>query len=186
MLNSSEVRVAPFGHVFVAEVGTSPPTDLTTAYAAEWLDLGYVNEDGVSIAPSLDTTDHMMWQSIVPVKTSATGLSLEISFSMGQINTGTTSLFFFGAEWVEESPGIYKLDVGSDILLAEKAMSIEWTDDEGSVNRFTVPRGFVADRENLQLQRSEVTTLGITYKALDDSGDFFHLLSNNPALQPSS
>lgn len=186
MLNASEIKLAPFGRVLVASVGAAAPEDLTTDFSSDWFELGYITEDGVSINPSLDTTDFMMWQSLPPVKTSATGLTLELQFSMSQVNTGTTSLYFLNAPWVEVEPGVSKLDLKSDQLLEERAMAVEWNDDSNYDYRFIVPRGFVADRENIQLQRTSLTLLGITYRALDFNGDFFHILSNNPSLAPSS
>jgi hypothetical protein len=185
-INASEVRLAPFGRIRVGPVGSVIPDDVTTPFDSDWFELGYVDEDGVSFNPDLATNDIRMWQALPPVKTTATGLSLEVSFNMGQVNQGTTSLYFFGAEWVDVGGGVAKLDVRSDLTLPERALAIEWNDDEGSINRFIIPRGFVDNRETMQLQRSNATLLGVTFKALDDSGDFFHLLSNNPALVPES
>jgi len=52
----SEVRVAGSGHVYLAPVGTAMPTD-TAALPADWVDLGYVTEDGVMFNFDRETED---------------------------------------------------------------------------------------------------------------------------------
>lgn len=186
MLNTSEVRIAPEGRILVAPVGTTVPADASESFDEAWADLGYANEDGVEITPELEVEDFMAWQSLPPVKTSPTNLALEVVFNLIQTNVDTTSLYFFGAQWVDQGDGSSRLDVTSDINIEERALAIEWTDDNQANNRLIIPRGFVTERESLALVRSELTTFGVTFRALDDSGDFFHLLSNNPALMPES
>ena len=41
-----EVRVAGYGHIFVAPEGTTLPTDVDTAMPEAWVDLGYATTDG--------------------------------------------------------------------------------------------------------------------------------------------
>src|SRR5690606_33866407 len=185
MLNAQEIRVAPFGRVLVAEVGTAPPSDLETEYSAEWHELGYLSEDGVQLTPNLTTESYSVWQSRLPAKVLATVLEFTAQFTMSQMNTDTTSVFFFGAEWVEESPGVYRLAVASDQQLRERALSVEWTDDAGYKNRLTLPRGFVSNRETLTLNRTNVSEMGVTFQALDSDGLALEFISENPSFEPA-
>lgn len=186
MLNSEEIRVAPFGRVLVSDVGASVPTDLESDYSSDWFEFGYLSEDGVTFDPTLDIQKYNVWQGRLPAKIMATDLAFTAAFTMSQMNSGTTSVYFFDAEWTESEPGVYSLDVASDQLLKERALSVEWTDDAGYINRLTIPRGFVSNRESLQLQRNNVSDMGITFEALDYNGKAFNMLSNNPAFEPIS
>lgn len=184
-LDSSQVRVAPFGHVYVAPVGTVAPVDVTAAFAAGWKELGYLDEDGVGITPSTDVTDIMAWQSLLAVKTSLTGLDLTLEFNLIQVNQNTTALYFFGQAWVVAA-GLATMTMSSNPALDERALAVEWTDDANFTNRLIVPRGLVTDRQQLTLKRSEAVAMGVTFKALDDNGTMAKLLSNNTALLTSS
>lgn len=183
-LDSGEVRLAPFGHVYVAPVGSTLPTDVTTPFNASWLELGYLDEDGVSVTPSVDVNDIRAWQSATPVKTSITSIDLECSFNMIQVNQASTGLFFFGESWTAGG-GVATLTVSSNPTLDERALAIEWTDDENNTNRLLLPRGLVTDREAMQLQRAEATAFGVTFRALDYNGTLAVILSDNPSLVAS-
>lgn len=184
MLNVSEIHAAPFGRVLTSEVGTSAPVDVDSDYGNDWLELGYLSEDGVTITPTMTTESYKVWQSRLPAKILETDQTLELQFTMSQMNQSTTSLFFFDAEWVEEDAGLYRLDVKSDQLLKERQLSVEWTDDAGHTNRLFVVRGFVSNREALQLRRSAISDMGITFQALEMNGLSFYLLSDDPAMEP--
>jgi len=183
-LDSLEVRVAPFGHVYVAPVGTVAPTDVTSAFGAGWKELGYLDEDGVGITPSTDVSDIVAWQSLLPVKTSLTGLDLTLEFNLIQVNQDTTALYFFGETWAVAG-GVATLAMSSNPTLDERALAVEWTDDAANVNRLIVGRGLVTDRAQLSLKRSEATAFGITFRALDNNGLMATLLSDNPDLLAS-
>jgi hypothetical protein len=186
MLNPEEIRVAPFGRVLVTDVGSTAPTNLEDPFSSDWFELGYINEDGVTLTPNLTTNPYRVWQSRLPAKIVSTDLTFEVMFTMAQMNQGTTSIFFFDAQWVETEVGVYRLDVASDQILKERAMAVEYTDDAGHTNRLIVPRGFVSNREALQLQRNAVSEMGITYQALDQGGDAFYFLSDDPAMEPAT
>lgn len=180
-LDSTEVRVAPFGHVYVAPVGTSAPADVSTAFSASWQELGYLDESGVGITPSTDVTDILAWQTLLPVKSTLTGLTLELEFNLIQVNQNTTALYFFGQSWVTGS-GLATMTMSSSPTLDERALAVEWTDDGNNTNRLIVGRGLITDRQQLTLSRTEATAFGVTFRALDNNGTMAVLLSDNPDL----
>lgn len=49
------------GDVYYAPVGTSVPTDVSTAFAAAWLALGLLSDEGVSESREDDTEDYFAW-----------------------------------------------------------------------------------------------------------------------------
>jgi hypothetical protein len=180
-LDSTQVRIAPFGHVYVAPVGTAAPVDVLTAYSATWKELGYISEDGVGITPSVDVADIKAWQSLLPVKQSLTGMDLELTFDMIQVNQQTSALYFFGSAWVT-TVSLATMTISSSPSLDERALSIEWKDDANYINRLTVGRGLVTDRDQLVLKRSDAVAFGVTFHALDSNGTAAVLMSNNPSL----
>jgi hypothetical protein len=182
---STEVRLAPGGSVYVADIGTTLPTTATMALNAAFDDLGYLDEDGVTISPSADFTDIMMWQSSVPVKTTLDTITLEIQFNMGQTNLTTWGLYFFVTDFTNNF-GQAKLEIPSNPGSQEKALIVEWTDDEGDQTRLVFPRAVLTDRESLQLVRNDATIAGVTFRCLDSNGTLGYIYSENPDLTPTT
>lgn len=181
-LDSTQIRLAPSGHVYIAPYPTVPlPTDVTTTLAVAWKELGYLSEDGVAIAPTYDTNGIKAWQSAVNVKTTVSGVGLTAKINMLQVTKDATAEFFFGSSWVAGGP-VGRLNVSSNPSLAERSMVVEWTDDLGYINRFVMGRGFLTDRDSMQLQRTEATAFGITFECLDNAGLTAYWLSNSPTL----
>lgn len=183
--NSEEVRLAPNGSVYVAPIGTALPTTATMALNVAFDELGYVDEDGVSLTPSVDMTDIMMWQSAIAVKTTLDTVSFEVQFNMGQVNLTTWGLYFFVTDFVNNF-GEAKLTIPSSPGSQEKALIIEWIDDEADQTRLVIPRAVLTDREGLQLTRSAAQLTGITFRLLDSSGTLGYLYSENPDLAPAT
>lgn len=183
--DSGEVRLAPNGSVFVADLGTVLPNTATIALNAAFEDLGYIDEDGVSISPSVELTDIMMWQSAVPVKTTLDSVTLEVQFNMGQVNKTTWGLYFFVTDFTNNF-GQAKLIIPSSPGSQEKALVVQWDDDEGDRTRLVFPRAVLADREGLQLVRNNAQLTGVTFRCLDTSGVLGYVYSENPDLTPST
>lgn len=180
--DSTQIQVAPHGHLYTAPLGSTQPTDVTTAWAAAWKELGYVDENGVKITPNLSTTDLKAWQSLAPVKRVATDLQFDLDFNMMQMNSDTTSLYFFGTVWGAPSGGVSALVISSQTSLPEVMLGVEWDNGSGTVQRLIVPRGTVTKQAASNLVRKDAWVLGVTFSALDSSGTFFTLLSNSAAV----
>lgn len=180
-LDSGQVRLAPYGHLYVAPVGTVAPTDVTTAWGAGWKELGYLDEEGVAITPTTDVEEFFAWQSAVVIKQSLTQIGLELKFNMIQINRDTSALYFFGETW-SAAGGVASLTIDSNATIDERAFGVEWTDDAGKVNRLLIGRGMVMDREDLTINRKELTAHGVTFKALESQGTLAKILSDDPNL----
>lgn len=183
--DSDEVRLAPNGSVYVAAIGTTLPTNATVALNASFKSVGYVDEDGVSLTPGIELTDIMAWQSAVPVKTTLDTASFEIQFNMLQANITTWEMYFLNATF-SNNFGQGKMTIPSSPGSQEKAVIIEWIDDAGDQTRLVLPKAVLADREALQLVRNNAQILGVTFRALDASGTFAYLYSENPDLTPAT
>lgn len=181
----TEVRLAPFGDVYIGAIGTTLPVNPTASLDVGFVKVGLISPDGVTLTPSVDTTDIKAWQSLTPVKTTVTGIGLVVKFNMIQVNQETTSEYFFGNSWVN-SAGVGRLDFSASPDLQERALVIEWEDDEDNNNRLVFGRGVFTDRDAFQLVRTDATAFGLSYEALDNAGLMGYLLSNDPDLVPAT
>lgn len=184
-LNASEVRTAPSGLVYVAPLGAVEPSDPTTPMDSEYAELGYITTDGVTISPNVEQEDIMMWQSLMPVLSPITAVTLEVSFVLGQVNRDTLALFFLGEE-VTDDGSVSTLNISTNPGTQERVLVVEWRDNTDDDYRLVMPRAQMTNREELQLARGSAIQLGLTFKALDDNGTAGYVLSNNEATLEAS
>lgn len=185
--DSSLVRLAPSGHVYVAAVGSTAPVDVTSNWGAAWSELGYLDENGVAITPSLATADIKAWQSLLPIKTILTGVACTVKFNMEQLTSKITSEYFFGQSWTTSLPSnLATMNLSSNPTIPYRALGIEWTDDRNGVNRIIFGNGLITDRDVMTLNRTNATAFGVTYTVLDNSGSMGTFLSNNVTLVTGS
>jgi hypothetical protein len=177
--DSTTVRVAPNGHVSIANYPAILPTTVTVALDTGFKELGYLDDSGASITPSVDTNGIKAWQAATDVKTVLTSVNLDVKFQMIQVTQDTTANFFFGATWANVI-NTATLTMSSNPSLAFKAMVVEWTDDQNYIYRLVCNRGILTDRDALTLKRSDAVAFGVTFHLLDDSGTLCKLLTNNP------
>lgn len=166
-LDSSDVRVASDGRIYVGNVGVAAPAFGIAPATADWSDLGYASEDGVSLSPSLDTDEINAWQSAVPVRRIVTGSSLEIGFTLLQSNTVNLGLFF-NATIVEEGVApnqTYRLDIPIAPTPLERALLIEWKDGTETF-RLYVPKAALSETGEATLARGDAVGLEMTFTAL--------------------
>lgn len=183
--DSTEVRLAPTGKVYVGATGTPLPTNATMSINGGFKELGYIDEQGVTISPDVSLKDLMMWQSATPVKTALDTVKFSIKFNLGQVNYTTWGLYFFNTTMTNAFGGGV-LTVASNPGSQERALIVEWTDDEGDVSRLILPTSVIDKRDSLKLVRKDAQILGLEMRALDTSGVLAYLYSDNPSLVPSS
>lgn len=189
-VNSSKIRFAPNGAIYIAPAGGSTvlPTAVgdgntaPTGYKA----LGYVDEGGVTITPTIETNPVPVWQSAVPVIYNVTGASFQISATLMETNQLVTELFF-GAPWVAvvnngTPTGTYRLDLDSSPELDEISIVVDWS-QKNVLYRCVVGRAMISERGAIQLQRAENGKYELTIQALDSNGSLGYLLTNDDILE---
>lgn len=164
-LTADEVFIAGGGHVYVADVGATEPTDTTTAWDADWVELGYTTEDGVTITPGQTITDIPAWQSRYPVRRIVTAENFETSFSLLQWNQDTLSLALRGGTWVGD---VYT--PGAAGVVDERALGIEAIDGD-KIARIIIPRGMVTTVGGINMTRTGANPIPITFSALATESD---------------
>lgn len=93
-LDAKNVRVAVTGAALVAPLGTTAPTDSTTAVAATFKDVGYISEDGVTQSISTDVSDIKAWQNGDVVRKVQTSHDYTLQFSMIETTDTTLKLYY--------------------------------------------------------------------------------------------
>ncbi|MFM9703590.1 phage tail tube protein [Streptomyces galilaeus] len=179
--DADNVRVGLNGSVYIAPKGTTAPVDLDTAWAAGWVDLGYLSDDGVEMSYSTETEDINAWQSLSPVRKVLTGVDMTLAFTAIELKTSTITLYFPSATMTDEGGTVHKLSIPAAPTPDERAIGLEWLDGDIK-NRLVIARGEVTDREAINLSRSAAVGLGMTVSAYADTAPEIAVwLSNDPA-----
>lgn len=179
--DADNVRVGLGGSIYIAPKGTAAPTDLDTAWASDWVDLGYLSDDGVEMSYSTDTEDITAWQSLSPVRKVLTGVDMTLGFTAIELKTSTITLYFPSATMTDVTPTVHKLSIPAAPSPDERAIGLEWTDGDIK-NRLIIARGEVTNRDSITLARSGAVSLPMTVSAYADTAPEIAVwLSNDPA-----
>lgn len=185
-MDAGKIRFAPDGMLYLAPVGTGLvlPTEVGDGEEAPdgFKALGYANENGVTITPSITTTPLTAWQSAVPVLYNVDAAAFQVQATLLEASKVVTETFF-GAEWVEvvdeldEPTGDYRLDLSSTPDLKEFALVVDWQ-YKTHLWRAVVGRAMIAERGAITLQRTQSQAFELTIDALDNSGQLGYMLTN--------
>lgn len=177
------IRFASSGTVFLAPVGTVAPYDVTVAPSVTWVELGYLDTNGIEATPAITTQAIEAWQSAVPIKYLTIGASFQAKFVLQQFDKEAVQLYF-GASFALSKDaaaanivGQYTLDISSAPVVAEQAILIRWN-DATIKNQLLLPRTSVTARDGLKLVRTSNQQLGVTLDALDSGGSLGALRTN--------
>jgi hypothetical protein len=181
--DADEVVVAGNGHIYIAPVGTTAPTDIATAWAAGWIDLGYATEDGVTLTVGRTITDITAWQSFHPIRRAITAMNITVAFVLQQWNENTTRLAFGGGAITTTAgpPAHYLYTPPDPEDLDERAVGVEWADGTKTY-RLVIPRAIVTDDVSTQLVRTDTAQLPITMGVIAEGGVAPYVIrTNDPA-----
>lgn len=146
------------GHIFRAPVGTTLPTDATTALDNAFIDMGYASEDGLTNANSPESTVIKAWGG-TPVLT------------IQESKEDTFQLVFISAENVEVQKMVYgntnvtgnSFSTGVSVTANAKEL------EEAAYVIETIARGNIAHR--IVIPRAKPTEIGeIVYSDTDALG----------------
>jgi hypothetical protein len=176
VMDPTEVQVGTANGpgIYVAPVGTAPPTDTITAWAAPWQILGYASDDGPTIGQSTDVNELIPWQSAVPLRTVVTKRAVTVHFILWQINEQTLAMYFDQPVPVATA-GAFSMDVLSAGAQQLYAIGID-TADGANCMRVIFPRASLSDAGDMQIKRGEAVPLDCKLSALDSGGVLAHVL----------
>lgn len=177
-LDTSEVRVAGAGHVFVAPEGTVLPTDPTTPMGAEWVDLGYVTTDGVTFTFSRETEDLDAWQGD-KIRVLSAREPMSLSYALMQTSADVMVVAMGGGQITspESDVFLYTPTAGENLV---RAMVIEFSDADIDY-RYLVPKVQIEGDVAYTLTRDGALTYPLEFGVLDGSPKY-QIVSNDPAM----
>lgn len=158
------------GAISSAPVGTTLPTDTTTALDNAFVASGYVTEDGLTLAPDYSTSDLKDWSGTT-VRKILESFDGTISFSLMQFDYESCCQAF-GAEHVTRVTATaqhgagFKVEIGNHIP-KPRSWVFSMKDGDNRV-RVVVPKGQVTDLEDIDFTSSDAIALGVTISCYDD------------------
>lgn len=129
-LVSSEVRSFGFGHVYIADVGATEPTNIDAAVGVSWTEIGHVSDAGPRFSFGKGRTPVRSWQSYPePVRNLKAESVSSVSYDLLQWNADTLSLALGGGVWTEPTADNFVFTPANASENNEKALIVEALDD---------------------------------------------------------
>jgi hypothetical protein len=134
--DSSEARSFGTGRVLVADVGATEPADASAEFGVDWVEVGYITEEGPRFSFGKARNPVTSWQSFPEaIRNLKAAASTTVSFDLQQWNTENIVLALGGGEFVSDGAGLHTFTPPDASVNNEKALAIEGEDD-GIVYRF--------------------------------------------------
>ncbi|MES2867617.1 MAG: hypothetical protein V4703_12815 [Actinomycetota bacterium] len=177
-----ELRVASSGQVYIADIGVVLPEDLNPLDPADFIGLGLISEDGVTMSYTPTIEEFRSWQNRGVTRREVTAIDLTAAFALQQWNESTVPFAFGGGQISQPSPGIFRYDwpQGNEAL-NDKVMVIDAVDGD-IMDRYVIPLGNVTESVETTLQRAALSMLPITFAAIEtDEQAIAYWLTNDEA-----
>lgn len=154
--------------IYKAPLGTTLPTDATTALAAGFKDLGFVSEDGITFHRDM-SSENLREMGGKIVRNVQTENVKTISFALMEIYNPDALKAIYGDANVS---GTYETGytIKDDGYDPEEAIwVIETLDMNGGVERTVIPKGKISEIGDMVYKRDETALYDITLTCLYDS-----------------
>lgn len=156
------------GALFRAPLGTPLPTDATTELNAAFINLGFVNEDGIVNANDTTTEDIKAWGGNI-VLTPVTETKDTFEFTLLQILDSEAKKLYFGDSNVSGNlTAGMTVKVNSNIAQAA-CYVIEMLMGADNLHRIVIPVGAIAERSEITYTDGEAVGYGVKLNAQPDS-----------------
>ena len=160
-VNAAKAVVGQGGTVMYGTVGVTTPTSATAATTG-FSDVGYLDEDGVTISVTPNVQDFNVWQSKQPVRRENLSQDIRVSGNFAEWNPNTVPVVFGGGA---VSGGSYTFPTDTDAL-NEFAVLVDVVDGSTKKLRFNFFRATQAEAVETQFNRSNLATLSFNFGVL--------------------
>lgn len=170
--NVTQAKPSANGAISVAPVGTTLPTDAVTELDEAFKNLGYITEDGVTNAESIESTNTKAWGGDV-VLTSQTNRTDTFAYKMMEaLNTDVLKMYY-GDQNVNGTLESGISIKSNSLELEPHAFVIDELLSNNVLMRTVIPNGKVTSKEAIEHKGDNPLLFGITITALpdDDSKD---------------
>ena len=164
--------------VSVAPKGTTGPVGLA-ALAVAFKDLGWLGEDGISIARKVESKTFKAHQGGATVRVKITGTENSFKFQCLEETAIVLGLMHAGATGVTTT-GVSTITIPGAVGPDERVFVIDEFD--GTIQtRYVFPKGQVGDRGDIVLKTDEMTVYEFT---VDVTGDFTMVTNSTAVVYP--
>lgn len=178
--DTNDIVVGANGSVLVAPVGTTLPADISAAFPAGWVDLGYTDENGAKFTDAKTINDIAVWQLFYPARKIVASRDFTLDFVLRQFDAETVKLGFGGGVITEPSPGVFEYTPPDPSVIDERMMAIEWADNTKNY-RIIVNRGLVTSSTATEVVRGKASDIPITFGIIGEDGVTPWLLQTDDA-----
>ena len=162
------------GAVYRAPIGTTLPTDATTALDAAFVSLGYVSEDGLSNNNELSVEATKAWGGNIVLR-SLTEMNDEFSLTLIETKNVDVLKAVYGDANVT-------VDANNNVtvnVIAEDPVEAVWVFElalrGGIARRIVIPDGAITSRDEITYNDSDPVGYGITISAYPDASAKTHV-----------
>jgi hypothetical protein len=166
-LDATNVRVAVTGAVYAAPEGSTSPTNATTAPAAAFLDLGYLGEDGLTLARDVDSDEIVTWQNGTVVRRTITSQATTIEFKL--VETKEDVLEFVNPGATITGAGPYAMEVGP--VTSERHAIVFDVVDDTIRRRLYFPNCEITDFGDVEFVNGQAIGYPVTLTCYPDASD---------------
>ena len=161
--------------IYLAPAGTPGPATAQDDWAAPWRVLGYLSDDGPTVAQDTNSEQITPWQSKVPIRTVITSRGVTLQFVLWQLNPMTLALYFDADVPPDTGEDDLDMDIRTDTQQHVYAVGIDARDTD-QVLRLIFPRASLSDAGDMQIQAGAAVPLDCTLSALDDGGTLVRIV----------
>lgn len=185
MLDSGELLVTGFGHIYTSAKGIPFPANIAAPVSgpAGWIDHGYADNNGVKFDFTRNVNEIYGWQSYEPLRTIIKTIPKKLSFSLLQWNVFNLLLAQGGGSVTEPSAGQFLFEPPDPSFVDERQAIIEGTDGDRNY-RFCYRKVLNEAGVQFNFNREVESLLPITLSVLAADGGLraFFVQSDDPAL----
>jgi hypothetical protein len=181
--DADEILVGGATDVFVAPVGTTFPTTISTPADnfPGFMHLGYTTEDGVRPSLTRNVNDIRSAQSFYPVRRVVASLDILVEFDLQQWNSETLLLALGGGTVTEPTNNIFRFTPAAESFIDERALLLRTVDGD-KVYLWGFTRTQNSKNFQSSLVRTDAAVLPIGMTVLDPGvSDAFFMITNDPA-----
>jgi hypothetical protein len=176
---TDEIVVGANGTVRVAPAGTAEPADISAAYGAGWVDLGYIDAAGVKFNDDKKITDILVWQLFYPARKIVDSRDFTLVFNLSQFSALQVEFAFGGGAVTTDAAGKFRYRPPAPDVIDNRKLAVDWIDGDDNY-RLIIPNGMVSGNVSGEIVRTKEIVLPITFSVIgQDSVDPFYILTDD-------
>jgi hypothetical protein len=184
--DQSRIMVPQMARVWLAAVGTTAPTDATTAMGTGWFDVGYFTPDSLNWGSAADFQEVRSHQANYPTRQFQTSDSANVAVDLQEWSADNFKAVYGGGTVTSPSAGVYKFVPPKVGARDEVAVCVELQDNTKKYRRIA-PRAIQVEGVEQSFARTSESILPLRLSVLgSDVADPWYDLSNDPAMAPGT